>query len=97
MSGALGGGGRGVALATWHHGLKVEVDAVSVHEVTVDDVVHVTVQVLGEHVYVQVRGQPLLLAREAGRAAELGHGRQGEAGVCQGEGPAVVGAHHCWH
>lgn len=55
MGGALRGGGARVALASRQHGFKVEVDTVSVHEVTVDDVVHVTVQVLGEHFYVQVR------------------------------------------
>lgn len=71
VSRALCGGGAGVALASRQDGVKVEVEDVSVHEVTVDDVVHVTIQVLGEHVNVQVCGQPVLPGLEAGWSSKL--------------------------
>lgn len=95
MGGALCGGGSGVALASRHHGVKVKVDAIAVHEVTVDDVIHVAIQVLGEHVDVQICRQPFLGALEAGRGCERAHALQDEAGVGRGHGPPVVGA-HCW-
>lgn len=93
VSGALCGGGARVALASRHYGVKVEIDAFSIHEVTVDYVVHITIQVFGEHVYVQVSGQSVLTAGEAGRSAEVTHPLH----VCGGiGGPSMVGA-HCWH
>lgn len=81
VSGALRGGRACVALASRHYGVKVEVNAISVHEVTVDDVVHVTIQVFGEHVYVQICGQPVLTGLEAGRSSERAHPLQTQAGV----------------
>lgn len=92
MSGALRGGGACVALASGHHGVKVKVDTVGVHEVAVDDVVHVAIQVLGEHVDVQVCGQPVLRALEAGRGSEGVHALQEGAGSGRGDGPSVMGA-----
>lgn len=73
VSGALCSGRSGVALASRQYGVKVEVDAISVHEVTVDDVVHITIQVFGEHVNVQVCGQSVLTGRETGRCSEVTH------------------------
>lgn len=81
VSGALCGGWACVALAPRQYGVKVEVHTISVHEVTVDDVVHITIQVFGEHVYVQVCGQSVLNGREAGRSAELTHPLQIHAGI----------------
>lgn len=95
VSGALCGGGARVALASGHYGVKVEIDAFSVHEVTVDYVVHIAIQVFGEHVYVQVSGQSVLTAGEAGRSSELTYSLH----VCGGigsSGSSVVGAHR-WH
>lgn len=96
MRGALRGGGPCVALASGHHGVKVKVNTVTVHEVTVDDVIHVAVQVLGKHVDVQICGQPFLSALEAGRGSERAHALQDGAGIGRGDGPSVMGA-HCWH
>lgn len=81
MGGALCGGRAREALPSRQYGVKVEVEAVSIHEVTVDYVVHVTIQVLCEHVYVQVCGQSVLASGEAGRDSELTHPRQGGARV----------------
>lgn len=74
VGGALGGCGACVTLTALRNGVKVEVDGVPVHEVAVDDVVHVAVQVLGEHVDVQVGGQPVLAGEEAAGAGERAHG-----------------------
>lgn len=95
VSGALCGGRAGVALASRQYGVKVEINAISVHEVTVDDVVHVTIQVFSEHVNVQVCGQAVLTGLETGRSAELSHPLQARAGI--GGGDSMVGAHgrHC--
>lgn len=82
VSGArCGGGWAGVALASRHYGVKAKVDIISVHEVSVDDVVHVTIQVFGEHVNVQVCGQSVLTGLEAGRSSELTHPLQAQAGI----------------
>lgn len=43
VGGALCGGRASVALACWQYGVEVEIDTIAVHEVTVDDVVHVTI------------------------------------------------------
>lgn len=80
VSGALRGGRPRVALASRQHGVKVEIDAVAVHEVTVDDEVHVAIQVLREHVYVQVCGQPVLTGGETGRSSKLTHRLQTDTG-----------------
>lgn len=86
MSGALRGGWSRVALASRQHGVEVEIEAVSVHEVTVDYVVHIAIQVFGEHVNVQVRREPTRTAGEAGRHSKLTDSRQG------GDGPPVLRA-----
>lgn len=96
VGGALRGGRARITLASRQNGVKVEVDTVSIHEVTVDDVVHVTIQVLSEHVYVQVCGQSVLSGGEAGRRSERAHPLQADAGVGRGHGPSVVRAHG-WH
>lgn len=96
VSWALCGGRAGVALASGQYWVKVEVEAVSVHEVTVDDVVHVTIQVLGEHVHVQVCGQPVLTGLETGRSSELTHPLQAHARIGWGDGHPVMRA-HSWH
>lgn len=97
MSGALRGGRTCIALASGHHGVKVKVNTVAVHEVTVDDVIHVAVQVLGEHVDVQICRQPLWSALEAGRGSEGAHALQDGAGIGRGDGPSVMGTNsgHC--
>lgn len=89
VSGALCGGRAGVALASRQYGVKVEIKAVSVHEVTVDDVVHVTVQVFREHVHVQVCGQSVLTGGEERRSSKVTHPLQTHAG------PPMERA-HCW-
>lgn len=95
MSGALRGGRTCVALASGHHGVKVKVNTVGIHEVTVDDVIHVAIQVLGEHVDVQICRQPFLSVLEAGGGSERAHALQDNAGIGRGDGPSVMGA-HCW-
>lgn len=82
VSGALCGGWASVALASRQYGVKVvKVKSISVHEVTVDDVVHVTIQVFGEHIYVQVCGQSVLTGLEVGRSSELTHALQTQARI----------------
>lgn len=81
VSGALCGGWARVALVPRQHGVKVEVHTVSVHEVAVDDVVHVAIQVFSEHLDVQVCGQSVLSGLVAGRSAELTHPLQSHAGI----------------
>lgn len=81
VGGALCGGWACVALASRKDGVKVEVNAISIHEVTVDDVVHVTIKVFSEHVYVQVCGQSVLTSREAGLRSKLTHPLQTHAGI----------------
>lgn len=87
VSGALRGGRSRVPLASRQHGVEVEIEAVSVHEVTVDYVVHIAIQVFGEHVNVQVRWEPVLTGGEAGLRSELTDPRQG------GDGPPMLGAY----
>lgn len=81
VSGALCGSWAGAALASRQNRVKVEVDDISVHEVTVDDVVHVTIQVFSEHVNVQICGQSVLTGHGAGRSSELTHPQQAHAGI----------------
>ncbi|KAG7225809.1 hypothetical protein INR49_014460 [Caranx melampygus] len=92
VSGSLCGGRARVALASRQYGVKVEIN-VSVHEVAVDNVVNVTIQVFCEHVYVQVRGQSVLTGGEAGRRSELTHHLQTRAGIGRGDRPPVMRAH----
>lgn len=80
MGGALCRGRARVALGSGQDGVKVEIDAVSVHEVTVDDVVHIAIEVFSEHIYVQVCGQPVLTG-EAGRSSELAQPLQTHTGI----------------
>lgn len=83
VSGALCGGRTCVALASRQYGVKVikVVHAFTVHEVTLDDVIHVTIQVFSEHVNVQVCGQSVLTGREAGRCSERAHPLHTHAGI----------------
>lgn len=79
VGGALCCGRACIVLTTMQDGVKVEIHAI--HEVTIDDVVHVTIQVFCEHIDVQVRRQSVLTRLEAGRRSKLCHPLQSSGGI----------------